>query len=310
MLHTSLSLRTLALALALALVAVPGRAQTVDDGVLVDRGELRTGYMFTFDTWTDYWEGARKRRNGNIGTITTQVNSWVANYGVTDRLNVIADVPHVATGASQGVLHGSKGLQDLTVSAKYQLFRHDTAPGVLRAFAVFSLGVPLTDYNLELLPLSLGLGGTRVGARGTLNLHARNGLFVNGSAAYTWRGDVTLDRPYYFTDGEFVMSDEVEVPEAVDYIASSGFMNDQLMLAGFLTQQFTQGGGDIRRQDMPLPSHRMNVTRVGGMAMVPVPGLSSLVAQVAVARTLTGRNVGEASTFSAGLVYRFNRRTR
>jgi hypothetical protein len=309
MLHKPISLRTLALALAAALMAIPGQAQTVDDGVLVDRGELRAGYMFTFDTWTDYWEGALKRRSGNIGTITTHVNSWVANYGVTDRFNLIADVPHVSTDASQGVLHGIGGIQDLTVSAKYQMLKHEAAPGVLRGFVVLSLGVPLTDYNLELLPLSIGIGSTRVAARGTLNLQARSGLFVNGSAAYTWRGDVTLDRPYYFTDGEFVMSDEVDVPEAADYIASVGFISRVLVLTGFLSQQWTLGGGDIRRQDMPLPYHRMNATRVGGTAMVPVAGVSNVIAQLAVARTLTGRNVGEATTFSAGLVYRFNRRT-
>ena len=288
---------------------MPLQAQTIDDGVLVDRGELRAGYMFTFDSWTDYWEGALKRQNGNIGTITTHVSSLVANYGVTDRLNVIADVPHVSTDASQGVLHGIGGFQDLTVSAKYKMLEHGGSAGVLRGFVVLSLGVPMTDYNLELLPLSIGSGSTRVAARGTLNLHVRNGLFVNGSAAHTWRGDVDLDRPYFFTDGEFVMGSEVEVPETAEYIASSGFMNERMMLAGFVSQYWTLGGGDIRRQDMPLPSHRMNATRVGGMAMLPVPGLSSVIAQLSVARTMTGRNVGEATTFSAGLVYRFNRRT-
>jgi len=292
-----------------AALAMPLHAQTIDDGVLVDRGELRTGYMFTFDSWSDYWEGALKRRNGNIGTITTHVNSLVANYGVTDRLNVIADVPHVSTDASQGVLHGSRGFQDLTVSAKYKMLEHEGAPGVLRGFVVLSLGVPMTEYNLELLPLSIGIGSTRVGARGTLHLHLRNGWFVNGSAAHTWRGDVTLDRPYFFTDGEFTMSDEVEVPETVDYVASTGFISRVLVLTGFLSQQWTLGGGDIRRQDMPFPANRMNATRVGGTAMVPVAGVSNVIAQLAVARTLTGRNVGEATTFSTGLVYRFNRRT-
>ena len=292
-----------------AALAMPLHAQTIDDGVLVDRGELRAGYMFTFDSWTDYWEGALKRRNGNIGTITTHVNSLVANYGVTDRLNVIADVPHVSTDASQGVLHGSRGFQDLTVSAKYQMLNHEGRAGLLRGYVVLSLGVPLTNYNLELLPLSIGIGSTNVAARGTLNLHTPSGWFVNGSAAHTWRGAVNLDRPYFFTDGEFVMSSDVVVPETAEYIASTGIEIAQLVLTGFVSQRWTLGGGDIRRQDMPLPSHRMNATRVGGMAMVPVAGVSNVIAQFLVAHTLTGRNVGEATTLSAGLVYRFNRRT-
>ena len=37
-----------------------------------------------------------------------------------ERLNIIAQVPHVGTNASQGVLHGIQGIQDLTLAAKYR----------------------------------------------------------------------------------------------------------------------------------------------------------------------------------------------
>ena len=33
-----------------------------------------------------------------------------------------------------------------------------------------------------------------------------------------------LDRPYYYTDDEFVMSSQVDMPNAVDYVASAGYM--------------------------------------------------------------------------------------
>ena len=103
----------------LACLAAPLHAQTIDDGIMLARHDLLTGNLYTYESWDQYWEGTLKRVNGNIGTITTRTNIWSANYGVTDRLNVIAMVPYVWTRASQGVLHGIQGFQDLTLAAKY-----------------------------------------------------------------------------------------------------------------------------------------------------------------------------------------------
>ena len=138
-------------------LAVSARAQTIDDAIMVARRSLFTGDIYGHESWDHYWEGALKRENGNVGTVTTKTNVWYANYGVTDRLNVIAMVPYIWTEASQGVLHGSQGFQDLTVAAKWNfLERASTKVGALRTFAVQSAGIPLSDYNIELLPLSIG----------------------------------------------------------------------------------------------------------------------------------------------------------
>ena len=66
----------------------------------------------------------RARSSASTGTsakITTQSVAGMVDYGVTDRLNVIATLPYVWTEASQGVLHGVSGWQDLTVAAKFNL---------------------------------------------------------------------------------------------------------------------------------------------------------------------------------------------
>lgn len=287
----------------LLLAALPVRAgaQMIDDGVMLPKRALFTGGMYSWDRWSEYWEGTLRRENGNIGTITTEVNTWYANYGVTDRLNVIGAVPYVWTNASQGVLAGINGLQDLTLAAKYSFVERETTG--LRAIGVFSAAIPMTDYNPELLPLSIGLASTRFTARGTLNYHTEPGWFVNATGGHTWRTDVTLDRPYFFTGDDFVMSDQVDMPGVVDYTGSAGYMKGPVMIAGMVSQQWTLGGDDIRRQDMPLVSNRMNATRLGVMGMYPVPKLRGLVAQGGYAYTLAGRNVGQARTFSFGLLY-------
>jgi hypothetical protein len=64
--------RTLApVVLFVVLVASSLQAQTIDDGIMMDKHNLLTGALFTHETWDEYWEGTLKRVNGNIGTITT-----------------------------------------------------------------------------------------------------------------------------------------------------------------------------------------------------------------------------------------------
>jgi len=282
----------------------PAAAQSVDDGVMLRQHELVVGSVYSRDSWNEYWEGALKRENGNIGTLTTQTNAWFANYGVTDRLTVLGAIPHVWTNASQGVLHSMGGFQDLTVAAKYRVFDRSTRLGDVRALAVAAGGFPLTDYTPDFQPLSIGFGSKRLSGRGTLNLQTESGWFATGSMAYTWRSGVTLDRPFYYTDDQLFFTDQVDMPNVFDYIATAGFGTSRIQTALAFSQQRTLGGGDIRRQDMPFVSNRMNFSRIGGMVSVPIPGLRTLAVQVQYGYTIAGRNVGQSSTLTTGLFYR------
>lgn len=56
------------MSMVVALTSVrPGsaRAQTIDDGVMMAKGELFAGDIYTHDQWDHYWEG------GLIGTMAT-----------------------------------------------------------------------------------------------------------------------------------------------------------------------------------------------------------------------------------------------
>jgi len=276
------------------------------------KDNLFAGNVYSHDSWDRYWQGTLSRVNGNLGTVTTQTNTFFGNYGVTSRLNVIAMVPYVTTEASQGVLSGLKGFQDISLAAKYSFVDTPlTNRGSLRVIGVVTGGFPLTDYNPDFLPLSIGNQSKRIAARFTLNYQAHWGWYVNGSGAYTWRSDVTLDRPYYYTNDKLYLTDQVDMPAVFDYVLSGGYLKHGLMTDFSFSQQTTQGGGDIRRQDAPFISNRMNYYKVRGMAMVPLPKLRNLALQFAYARTLAGRNVGEATTLTTGLLYtaHFHRRS-
>jgi len=292
---------------ALALLACARlSAQTLEDGVMMPGKALCTGLLYTHDSWDRYWEGTLKRGNGNIGTITTESVTWFGNYGISDRLNVIAMLPYVWTGASQGVLHGVNGFQDLTLAAKFRLLRTPfTGAGDLSAIVVGSLGSPTSDYTPDFYPLSIGSASRRASTRLTVNFQAKQGWFINGSAAYTWRGNVTLDRPSYFTDGQLYLTDHVAMPDVFDYTVSAGYLKGGLQVPISFSQQSTQGGGDIRRQDMPFVSNRMNFSRLDAVVMYALPKPKRVSLRIAANYVVSGRNVGQSTALTAGLLYTF-----
>ena len=171
-----------------------------------------------------------------------------------------------------------------------------------------SAGIPLTGYNIELLPLSIGTGSSRLSGRFTANVQTDPGWYVNGSTAYTWRSSTTLDRPYFFTDDEFVHDRPGGHAQRVRLRPEPGIPEEGVEHQLRLLPAATLGGGDIRRQDMPFPSNRMNFIKVGGMVMYPVPKLRALAFQFSYAYTATGRNVGQANSYNIGLLYTFNGR--
>lgn len=286
--------------LVIGLCAASLRAQTVEDGLLMSRGALGTGVLYAHEGWSEYWEGTLKRDNGNIGTVTTQSVTWVASYGVTDRLSVMAMLPYVWTHATQGPLHGMHGLQDVTLAAKYQLLSTPlTGRGTLRVLVVGVGGIPASNYVPDFLPLSIGLASRRFSGRFTLNFQADRGWFLTGSTAYTWRTKVTLDRPAYYTNGQLYLSNEVAMPNVFDYTLTAGYQRGRFCIPVSLSQQRTLGGGDIRRQDMPFVSNRMNFVKLDGLVMYR--GI-----RLGVSRIVTGRNVGQATTVTGGLFRTFH----
>jgi hypothetical protein len=290
----------------LAAFAASATAQTPEDGLLLPRHTVVSGAFYTHDRWSEYWQGTLKRSNGNIGTLTTQSVTLLAGYGVTERLTLLATLPHIRTHASQGVLHDMSGIQDLSVAAKYRVFSARVrAAGSVSGFVAASAAVPMSNYTPDFMPLSIGTGGSRVAAHATMDYTAPSLWFVTASAAYTFCGNVRLDRNSYYTNGELYLTNEVAMPNVFDYTVSAGVARGTWRVPLSLTQQRTAGGGDIRPQDMPFVSNRMDFTQAGiGIIYAPkVVRYAELRARLA--RVLTGRNVGQSTTLSSGVTYAF-----
>jgi hypothetical protein len=285
-----------------ALSASSAAAQTADDGLMIPKRTLMAGVVYAHDSWDQYWEGTLKRTNGNIGTLTTQSTTLVGAYGVTERLGLMAMLPYIETHASQGVLHGLKGFQDLSITAKLRLFGTGaTSHGAFSSFIAATGATPVGKYTPDFFPLSIGTDGRRASAHLTLDYQSNSVWFANASAAYMFCSNVRLNRNAYYTNGQLFLTNEVEMPNVLDYTLSAGFNRGNWRIPVTLVQQRTLGGGDIRRQDMPFVSNRMDFVRLGGGVMYDLP--KNLSVQLGAAHVLSGRNVGQSTTYTSGLMY-------
>lgn len=282
------------------------RAQTLTDGLMMPKKDLCTGLMYTNDQWTKYWEGELKRENGNIGKITTQSLMWFGNYGITDKINIIAMLPYIKTEASQGTLHGMEGIQDLSVGVKYNFFGKKFEKSSFNVFAVLNFSTPLSDYTQDFFPLSIGTQTTNIVYRLNAHFKIEQGWFINGSGGYTWRSNTTLDRSSYYDGTDFYNSDEVKMPNVFDVFVSTGYQKGALQAEVNYLQQNTLGGGDIRRQDMPFVSNRMNFQKIGLLVMYYLPKPKNVAVRGSVMQTVAGRNVGQSTTFLGGILYTFH----
>jgi len=298
---------SLAVVAVLSLISINTSAQTTTDGLMMGKNLFCTGFMYTHDKWTNYWEGQLKRENGNIGSITSQSLMYYGVYGITGKLNVIAMLPYVKTEASQGTLHSMEGIQDVSVAVKYNFLKIQSEKLMFRAFGVLNFSTPIGDYTPDFFPLSLGAHTTNLTPRVNAMIRMNQGWFVNASAGYTFRSNTKLDRIAYYDGANYYSSSDVDMPNVFDVFASAGYQKEQLQVELNYVQQNTLGGADIRRQDMPFVSNKMNAQRVGLLAMYYLPApLKNFAVRGSVHYTVNGRNVGQSTTYLGGILYTFN----
>ena len=229
-------------------------AQTDYDAIMMKKKQWCNGATYMYSGWDHYWEGTLNRNNQNIGTLTTQSVMFMTNYGISDKLNVLASLPYVWTHASAGTLHGMKGFQDLSLYVKYKPFSFDVGKGKLGLFAVGGFSTPVENYVIDFLPLSIGLGSTNLSGRITVD-YQLGIFFATASSAYVWRSNVKLDRTSYYTT-EMHNTNEVQMPDMLNSNLNIGIRKKYLVAEAIVQNMTTLGGFDIRRNDMPFVSNK------------------------------------------------------
>lgn len=276
-------------------------AQTPTDGLMMPQGQLCILGQYSNSKWENYWQGETKRSNLNLGVLTTQNAMLMGNYGISKNLNAMIGLPYVWTSSDVSYITGQKGFQDLSVFVKYQALEIDAAGGSFKVQATGGLSTPVSNYTPDLLPFSIGLHSKTASLRAVLNYTADFGLYVTAQAGHTWRSNTTLDHNSYIFDNQLIYSDEMPVPNVFDYSARLGFIKPRFQAEIWYDAFTGLSGDDIRYNETPQASNKMAAGQAGVFGKYFISKRFALLASVS--QVLSGRNVGEALTWTAGATY-------
>lgn len=281
-----------------------GYSQTDIDAIMMSKNNFCTGFMYTHNSWDQYWEGTFKRNNQNLGTVSSQMIGVMGNYGLRDNLNLLFALPYISTKASMGTLAGQKGLQDLSLTVKWMPIEKKWGKGDFSLYTLGTLSAPTTNYVADYLPLSIGMRSKTAMVRLMLDYQVKH-FFVTGSAAYIFRDRVTIDRPSYYTT-ELHNTNKVDMPDMTNYNLRTGYRSSTWIAEAVLDIAHTQGGFDITKNNMPFLSNQMNMTRAGANVKYTFSSIEGLSLIGNAMFTLSGRNVGQTTSVGAGVFYIFD----
>jgi len=283
-------------------IATTVSAQTDVDAIMMAKRNLCGGFLVGTNSWTNYWEGKNYRNNDNIGVLKSNSIMAMVNYGITDQLNVIASAPYISNTASKGTLRGQNGIQDLSLTVKYEFLNTKIKKNYISLLAFGTFNTPLTDYVADYLPLAIGNQSNTFSGKLMADIQ-RGRWFATASAGYTYRNNVIIDRDAYYTT-EMIYSNEVQMPNLMGFNARIGYREDaDLIVEAVFDQMNTLGGFDMRKNEMPFLSNNMDMGRIGLNFKLPIPKVNGLSLVGNTMYTLYGRNVGRSTLFMTGLVY-------
>lgn len=276
-------------------------AQMPHDAIYMPKNTICIATSYSQNSWKLYWENTQKRENLNMGNISTQSVMTFAAIGIKNNFNIIAGLPYIWTKTSVGNLMGQKGIQDLSIWAKYKIIENKG----LSIHASVGGSIPISNYIPDFLPLSIGLQTKTATARIIANYMNKSGMYVTAHASYVFRSNIHVDRDAYQANNKVYNTNEVRVPNATDVSARLGWMKNQSRIQTelFIERFSCVGGDNIRRNDMPFPSNNMQMTSAGFYSKFQPKNLGI---NLRVAKVLKGLNVGQSTSYSIGILYLIN----
>lgn len=271
--HVSTWRRLCAFAVAGLACAAPAAAMDIN-GFLPEAGTGDVALSLTEEGYDEFWVGTTKVSDPGVGEVEIRSLSLWGRWGFTDRFAVVANLPHVDADSDGLGGFEDSGIQDLTALGLYRLW--SGGPHSLTGGA--GVRSDVGDYEAN-LPVDLGDGTT-------------DGLFR---------------LVYMFHDGPFYVSQQVgydlrggDAPDGFPFYTETGYTFGRVTLSGWYQHYEADGGTDIGDPGFTFPSNREEFQRLG--AKVYARASSRWGFSVAGFTTLDGRNTGDTSGFSVGVV--------
>lgn len=251
------------------------------NGFQPEAGRGAVAFSYTFEYYDEFWVGETKVSDPGVGEVeTTSYTVWL-QWGFTDRLALVANLPYVDADSDGLAGFEESDLQDLSALLRYRLV--DVEGGTTRHTLTAAGGVrtPASDYE-ENSPVDVGDGST----------------------------DALFRLVYQFENGPFYFSQQVgydlrgdDVPDGFPFYTEVGYTFGRVTANALYLRYVADGGTDIGDPGFTFPSNQDETERIGAKAYVRVTdrfGLSGLFFQ-----TLDGRNSGDATGWSVGGVLSF-----
>jgi len=287
------SLYSLTVFFFLFLLTFPGRAQGIIDGYMRGAGNTTVALSYSHESYSTYFVGSRPSTNTAFGTITTRSLNLYAATGLTDYLDVIVALPYISATPSMGILASQKGPQDVSLYLKARPYQVDMGKlGKVSTILAAGASTPVSDYIAD-FPVAIGHQSTQLDGRAVVHYQTSFGGFATVQGGYIRRSSVRIDR----------FDALVAVPDVWDWSAKVGFGSRQVYLDAWLNRQIARSGTDIGA-GVPFPGNAVSYTRVGYTLYASIPKVPQIGVSFGMGFTLNGTNIGKATRYSVGLVYK------
>ena len=238
--------------------------------------------------------------NGGIFTLPYRGNllSFFAEYGVTDRLDVVVAVPYVYTSQNSG-------LQDGGVYLKYRPVRVALGEaGYFNGIAGIGSSFPLSDYE----PVTAGALGQKaviVPVRAIFQFESKSGIFLNLSGGYNWRLDEVSERDLSVVLQQRPDYQVIKPKNYVTFLAKIGLPAAHYYLDAWIERQVTQGGADFTPDVPDLPqAYGVSYWQFGGTAYYSDNGKTGFY--ISFGKISGGRNVSRIFRLTGGIVLKLD----
>jgi len=222
-----------------------------------------------------------------------------ANYGITDKITVIAALPYFSADNTNGALdpvnntNEQSGIQDLSVIVKWAPFEEIKENG--KVIYLVALG---GSYAFDYEPtgiLSIGNGAPSFDSKVGLQYNDNSGFFGNVIVGYSLRGEA--DNNLGLGNG-----DSFNVPNSYNTQIKLGYACNIFYADLWYDSQKTNKGIDTGGDGFfgNFPETKVNYSRVGLNLFSPIT--KNIGVSVGAGTVVDGRNVGKTTYYSGALV--------
>jgi hypothetical protein len=260
---------------------IAGTAEASDiNGFVEPAGSGVMALSFTTEGYDEFWAGTNKVSDPGLGRVSTNSTTLFTQYGLTDRVTLVANLPYVNTRGDGIAGFAERGLQDLAALVKVRLV---SAGRSVRSSVVLAGGIRTIASNYEgNKPVSIGDGT----ADGLIRA-----VYMLRAGRFYWSQQVGLD----LRGGE--------APDGFPIYTELGVGIGPGALSAMYKGYLADGGTDIGDPGFTFPSNKDEYHRVGVKGYLRLSGGWGATAMVFT--TLSGRNSADATGFSAGIVVRY-----